>query len=50
MPLFYQKHPPFAELSIVSEAEVAEVERKLNTRPREVLGFATPEEIQRQAA
>jgi IS30 family transposase len=48
--LVRQYFPKGMDFAIVSEAEVAEVERKLNNRPREVLGYATPEEIQRQAA
>jgi IS30 family transposase len=48
--LVRQYFPKGLDFAIVSESEVAEVERKLNNRPREVLGFATPAEIQRQAA
>jgi IS30 family transposase len=30
---------------MVSEAEVLQVQRKLNTRPRKCLGFKTPLEV-----
>lgn len=48
--LVRQYFPKGTDFGRVSEAVVAEVEQKLNNRPREVLGFATPQEVQRQAA
>jgi IS30 family transposase len=40
--------PKGTDFNLVTDAEVAEVQRLLNTRPRKVLGFATPYETLNQ--
>lgn len=37
--------PKGTDLSVYSQAELNKIAKKLNTRPRKCLGFATPEEI-----
>jgi len=43
--LIRQYFPKKTDFSKVSHARVAEVERKLNNRPRKCLGYRTPEEV-----
>ena len=43
--LLRQYFPKGTDFGMVSEAEVLQVQRKLNTRPRKCLGFKTPLEV-----
>jgi len=43
--LVRQYFPKGTDFTIISHEEVAEVERRLNSRPREVLNFKTPAEV-----
>ena len=43
--LLRQYLPKGTDLSIITPAQLAEFERKLNNRPREILGFRTPREV-----
>lgn len=48
--LIRQYFPKKTDFSDVTDEEVARVEALLNTRPRKILGFRTPEEVFREAA
>jgi len=43
--LFRQYLPKVMDLSMVSQAELNSIARQLNTRPRKVHGWATPESV-----
>jgi transposase, IS30 family len=43
--LIRQYFPKMSDLSQFSAEDLAEVERRLNTRPRKVLGWQTPHDV-----
>ena len=43
--LLRQYLPKGTDLSLFTPAQLAEFERKLNNRPREILNFRTPREV-----
>lgn len=43
--LVRQYLPKGIDFATVSDAEIAEIERRINTRPRKTLGFRTPLEV-----
>jgi IS30 family transposase len=43
--LIRQYFPKTSDLARVTADDLAEVERRLNTRPRKILGWQTPHEV-----